>query len=107
MAVSVCWFVSVFLEEMLLCRPLAFNWDPRIEGGNCANRPAAYLATGIINLLTDIMVLCLPVPMVWNLQLPKRKKFALSTVFGVGFVYVSGHSWDSLDWPNIDALGSA
>ncbi len=64
MAVYVCWFVSVFLEEVLLCRPLAFNWDPNIEGGRCANRPAAYLAAGIINLLTDVMVLCLPVPMV-------------------------------------------
>lgn len=89
-AVSVCWFVSVFLEEMLLCRPLAFNWDPSIKGGRCANRPAAYLAAGIINLLTDIMVLCLPVPMVWKLQLPTRKKLGLSIVFGVGFVYVFG-----------------
>jgi len=90
MAVAVCWFVSVFLEQMLLCRPLAFNWNPSIEGGRCANRPAAYLAAGIINLLTDLMVLCLPVPMVWKLQLSKRKKLALSSVFGVGFTYVFG-----------------
>jgi len=88
MAVSVCWFVTVFLELMLICRPLAFNWNQRIEGGRCANKLAAYLVVGIINLLTDLMVLCLPVHMVWNLQLPKRKKLALSTVFGVGVVYV-------------------
>ncbi len=88
MAGCVCWFVPVFLEEIPLCRPFAFNWNPSIEGGRCDNRPAAYLAAGIINLLTDLMVLCLPVPMVWNLQLPRRRKIALSTVFGAGFVYV-------------------
>ena len=87
MAISIGWFLSVFLEEMLLCRPVAYNWDLTIEGGSCADRPAAYLAAGIINLLVDVMVLCLPMPMVWNLQLPKRSKLALSCVFGLGFLY--------------------
>jgi len=86
MAVVVVWWMSVILEEFLLCRPFAFNWDPTIQGGVCGNREAAYLAAGIINLCTDVIILCLPMPMVWRLKLPRRNKIALSIVFGVGFL---------------------
>lgn len=79
------WWLSVFLEELLLCRPLAYNWDKSIDG-KCANVTAAYLAAGILNLLTDVSVLVLPIPMVLRLQLPLRTRLALLVTFCVGLV---------------------
>ena len=46
---------------MLLRHPLAYSWDETIDG-SCADLSAAYLAAGILNLLTDISVLVLPIP---------------------------------------------
>jgi hypothetical protein len=86
MTVVVMWWISVVLEEFLLCRPFAYNWDRSIENGVCGNVEAAYTAAGIINLCTDVMALILPVPMVWGLQLPPRAKAALLVTFGVGIV---------------------
>ncbi|KAL4926726.1 uncharacterized protein BDV17DRAFT_293307 [Aspergillus undulatus] len=37
------WAISVVLETLLLCRPLAFNWDTTIPGGGCGNRNATYV----------------------------------------------------------------
>jgi hypothetical protein len=85
MAIVVSWWASVVLEEFLLCRPLAFNWDRTIKGGVCSDIMAAYIAAGVINLCTDLMVLILPVPIILGLMLPVRTKIALTCTFCLGF----------------------
>ncbi|KAL8725821.1 MAG: hypothetical protein Q9166_007108 [cf. Caloplaca sp. 2 TL-2023] len=83
-AIVTGWAISVFLETFLLCRPFAYNWDPTIRPFTCGNRNAAYIGAGSLNIVTDLMVLCLPIPMVWNLQIPRRNKAILTAVFGLG-----------------------
>lgn len=83
MGVVSCWALSVVLETFLLCRPFKYNWDPTLNH-TCGNRIASYIASGGLNLVTDIMVLSLPVPMVWALRIPRRNKIILFGVFGVG-----------------------
>ncbi|KAL8717842.1 MAG: hypothetical protein Q9225_004949 [Loekoesia sp. 1 TL-2023] len=78
------WALSVILETFLLCRPFAYNWDPTIKDFTCGDRNAAYIGAGSLNIATDLMVLCLPIPMVWNLQIPRRNKAILTAVFGMG-----------------------
>ncbi|KAL5339806.1 hypothetical protein BJX70DRAFT_139713 [Aspergillus crustosus] len=80
------WAISVILETLLLCRPLAFNWDITLEGGKCGNRNATYVVTGTLNLVTDLMVMALPIPHIWKLQLGIAKKIALSVVFSMGLL---------------------
>jgi hypothetical protein len=86
MVIVVSWWASVVLEEFLLCRPLAFNWDRTIKGGVCSDIMAAYIAAGVINLCTDLMVLILPVPIILGLMLPVRTKIALTCTFCLGFL---------------------
>ncbi|KAL8679485.1 MAG: hypothetical protein Q9224_002180 [Gallowayella concinna] len=83
-AIVTAWAISVFLETFLLCRPFAYNWDPTIKDFTCGNRNAAYIGAGSLNIVTDLMVLMLPIPMVWNLQIPRRNKAILTAVFGMG-----------------------
>jgi hypothetical protein len=80
------WAISIILETLLLCRPLAFNWDPTIPGGSCGQRNATYVVAGTLNLVTDLMVMFLPIPHIWKLQLSMAKKLALCTVFCVGLL---------------------
>ena len=86
MGIVVAWWLSVVLEEFLLCRPFAFNWDQEIRGGVCGNTGTAYLVAGVINLCTDLLVLCLPAHMLVGLHLPLRNRLALLGIFGVGFL---------------------
>ena len=86
MAIVVLWWASVVLEEFLLCRPLAFNWDRAIKGGVCGDMMGAYIAAGVINLCTDLMVLILPVPTILGLMLPVRTKIALTCTLCLGFL---------------------
>ena len=80
------WAISIILETVLLCRPLAFNWDTTIPGGTCGDRNGTYVSAGVLNLVTDLMVMALPVPHIWKLQLSMAKKIALSLVFCMGLL---------------------
>lgn len=85
---NVALLVAVIFESFLLCRPFAFTWDKTIPGGVCGDSTTAYLAIAIVNLIIDLMVLVLPMPVLWSLQMPFRKKAAISGILGLGFVYV-------------------
>ena len=43
-----------------------------------------FLGHAIINLLFDVLVVVVPMPLVWKLRLPRRTKKELVLVFGVG-----------------------
>lgn len=84
MTVIFCWMVSIFLETFLLCRPLAYNWDTTVAGGVCGNRNAAYIIAGSLNVVTDLIVMLLPMPNIWKLQMPVSQRFGLVGIFGIG-----------------------
>jgi hypothetical protein len=50
----------------------------------CFNADPALLVNGITNILNDLFVYILPVPMLWRVQLPKKQRIGLITLFGVG-----------------------
>ncbi|KAJ9215666.1 hypothetical protein DTO166G4_2772 [Paecilomyces variotii] len=85
MAIVWMWAVSVILETLLLCRPLAYNWDAIIDGV-CGEKNATFVAAGTLNLVTDLMVMALPIPHIWKLRLSVPKKLALCLVFCMGLL---------------------
>lgn len=87
-AVIVAWAVATILAGCLVCRPFAFNWDKSIPGGSCGNQVTSFTVTGVINLVTDVVVLVLPMPSLSRLQMAMYKKVTLIAVFGLGIVYV-------------------
>jgi hypothetical protein len=42
------------------------------------------LVVGIVNLASDLYLILLPLPAVWSLCLPRRKKLGVSTIFLTG-----------------------
>lgn len=51
------------------------------------------MAGGILNLILDVTVILLPMPMLWGLQIKRGKKWALTGVFGLGALYVRPHQF--------------
>lgn len=86
MGLTIAYWLSTIIRMFFLCSPLAYTWDRTIPGGSCVNLSAAYLSVSIINLLLDVMVIVLPMPMLWRLQMRTAKKIALTAIFGIGGV---------------------
>ncbi|CEL04883.1 hypothetical protein ASPCAL06007 [Aspergillus calidoustus] len=85
-SVIVAWAIATILAGCLICRPFAFNWDQTIPGGKCGNQVTSFTVTGVINLVTDFIVLVLPMPSLYRLQMATYKKATLIAVFGLGVV---------------------
>ncbi|KAL4937822.1 hypothetical protein BDV06DRAFT_202191 [Aspergillus oleicola] len=90
-AVVWAWGFSIVLESFLLCQPIEFNYNPFLPGGTCGHRNAAFVVAGVLNMFTDFMVMLLPVPYIWKLQLPIGRKIGLVVTFCLG-LFVSAIS---------------
>ncbi|PVI01621.1 hypothetical protein DM02DRAFT_627521 [Periconia macrospinosa] len=85
MGISLCYLISVLLETFLLCKPVAFNWDKTIPTGTCdKNSNIAYTLAGTINVVIDIIVVIMPMPMLWQLHMPFTKKVGVIAMFSLG-----------------------
>lgn len=85
-ALTISLLIAVLLESFLLCRPFAFTWDKTIAGGVCGSTQQAYLSIAIVNLVIDLMVVTLPMPVLWKLKMPAKKKIVISAILGMGLV---------------------
>ncbi|KAK8063981.1 hypothetical protein PG996_008633 [Apiospora saccharicola] len=71
------------------CVPIEATWNysPAVHAGAaCLDRKDAIYATSSLNIITDFTILLLPIPMFWNLQMPRRQKAALISLFLAGGV---------------------
>lgn len=64
-----------------LCRPFEYNWDHTIPGGSCYQQTVFYEWASLPNILTDVAMLILPIPIVWKLHTSKNMKIGLTLTF--------------------------
>ena len=84
--INLIFYSVVTVFSIWLCTPRAKIWNPLLEGGHCFNASKIFLATGIFNVISDFVILILPMPAVWKLQLPRKRKFLMTAIFGMGLL---------------------
>ncbi|KAM0804931.1 hypothetical protein BDR22DRAFT_885025 [Usnea florida] len=77
---------ATILGACLICDPISFQWHRSIPGGHCGDQKKLDTFIGVFNLLTDITVVVLPMPVLWGLQMATGKKLTLSGIFGLGII---------------------
>lgn len=70
------------------CTPIRFYWDKTAKGGHCINSRAAYFSTSVILIITVIVALLLPMPLLWQLKVSSGKRWQLLAAFSVGLFVV-------------------
>lgn len=76
--------IAVFLTSVVQCIPIQKIWQPSLEGA-CIDRKILFTTLSSFNILTDILILALPLNIFIGLQIPRRTKIALMLVFLLGF----------------------
>ena len=85
------WLLSIVLFTSLLCDPVEKQWKPTIPG-YCHPNTEAWLASAIPSVVIDLILLLLPLPMLWRLQMKKSRKFLIMAVFICGYWSVVFHA---------------
>ena len=85
----VLWSLSFCLSQAFQCGThVEYLWTPGLDVTKCYNGTPWELSFGVSDILTDLMVLATPLPIIYKLQLSTARKLGLYTIFLLGLLYV-------------------
>lgn len=67
-----------------LCNPRRKVWQPWLPGGHCFSSDIWNMASGTFNAVSDFTILFLPMPCLWKLQMPLKRKMITIGIFATG-----------------------
>lgn len=83
------WGLAGLVGGATICLPLAKNWDPVSPVWACKKRLWFWIGHGIVHVVTDVVILIMPLPLLKTLPLPRLQKIILIGVFCLGFWFVA------------------
>ncbi|KAI9707759.1 MAG: hypothetical protein M1836_000721 [Candelina mexicana] len=90
LAVVVGAIIALDLSYIFACKPFAYRWNG--AGGNkakCFDVTLHSVLNEAINMIVDLLIIGLPIPMVWALHLSTKKKIGVILVFATGLLVVA------------------
>lgn len=88
LTVVVAWSIGAICATIFQCVPIEGAWDKTVDA-KCIDTNAFWIAYAVCNILTDAVVLSLPIPVVFKLHLNMRERVMLCGVFMLGGLSVS------------------
>lgn len=83
--VTVYMLTSVF-GAIFVCWPIQKYWDVEQMEGWCADMTAWWYANATLNIVSDVLIILMPMPVIKSLRLAPRQKYLLMGVFALGFM---------------------
>ncbi|KAI9886168.1 MAG: hypothetical protein M1823_002020 [Watsoniomyces obsoletus] len=75
--------IAVWIPSLLVCRPIRLFWDKSVPG-HCHPAMPALTANFVVNLVADIIILIMPVPIFFRLHIHWKRKVGLILIFALG-----------------------
>ena len=79
------WVICITFLFIFICVPVQKLWYQDITG-HCINQVGTWIANAASTILTDLIILLMPIPQIWSLQLRKTEKIGLTLAFCLGFL---------------------
>ena len=80
----IAYSLATILATIFQCHPFSKLWENVGGRDNCIDFATLLITAGIINAVTDVWILGLPMPLLWRLQLPVSRKWMLIASFSLG-----------------------
>lgn len=74
------------ISAFVFCLPIHDFWSlsHKVHRAHCFSKEIVWFANAGVQILTDLVILVLPMPLISKLQLPTRQKAGIMLVFGLG-----------------------
>ncbi|KXJ88019.1 hypothetical protein Micbo1qcDRAFT_111613, partial [Microdochium bolleyi] len=83
-------YVAVELTITFGCWPYWGNFQVLPDPGTkCTLKPQNFIVMTVLNVLTDAAILCVPLPMLWTLQVPARQKIVIGILLSSGVFVIT------------------
>lgn len=82
-------FVIVFIATLAECQPFSHYWqvvpDP---GPRCRQGYAQLLTMGVTDIVTDILLVTFPIPIIFRSAMPFKRKLSLTALFSLSLILI-------------------
>lgn len=86
--IVVCYHFSLTIAFAAMCAPskgyTQLDYLAAFISDSCTRTRSIVVLQGVGNVVTDVVFLILPLPAIWALQIPLKRKIAVSSMFLVG-----------------------
>ncbi|MCJ1456795.1 hypothetical protein MMC28_007160 [Mycoblastus sanguinarius] len=85
-SIIVSWTIAFFFSLVFICgNDFSAYWTSTIvEKAHCVDTDMLHNAFAISDVVTDVLIMILPLPMIWQLHLTTRRKLGICAIFGLG-----------------------
>lgn len=87
----IIYYTISLILKIRICWPIAAYWQG--DQSKCLDQSAIITADSIISTVTDAIMLLLPLPLTWSLQLPTMKKLRVGGMLAVGGLATAFSGW--------------
>ncbi|KAK7740728.1 hypothetical protein SLS53_005196 [Cytospora paraplurivora] len=78
------YYFSALVVKIRICWPISAYWEG--DATKCLDQSAIITADAIVSAVSDLVILLMPTPLTWSLQLPLRKKLRVTGILCAGGV---------------------
>ncbi|KAH8203756.1 hypothetical protein TruAng_002049 [Truncatella angustata] len=86
--IIVAYTIASIFVTIFSCNPVQKTWV-KTMAGQCLDSRSIWYGTSVMVILTDLMIMVLPINEIRRLQLPLTKKLLLASLFSLGFFVVA------------------
>lgn len=84
LGIVITWTTASVVSTIFQCNPIAGFWDSKIPGMKCFDTDVFWYGYAIIDIITDIVILWLPMWEVRKLHLPVLQRIGVGAIFALG-----------------------
>jgi hypothetical protein len=86
LAFVVAQYIQAFFGTMFICNRIGGSWDLSTLPNGCIDIPTFFLAQAGLNILSDMLLLILPIPVILGLKISTRKRAILLSIVALAAV---------------------
>lgn len=84
------YYIPAVIVKIRICKPITTFWDPSgTKGGSCLDQTAIILADAVVSVVSDLIVLILPLPLTLSLQMSWQRKMRVMGILCAGGLAVA------------------
>ena len=85
LAILTAWIVAFLFGTLFQDNPISRNWSSK---GTTVDYPVFYMVEVVMDIIFDICILCMPLPVIRSLHMSTKKKWLLAGIFWLGILYI-------------------
>lgn len=103
--ILVCAPIATLITGFAACTPFSANWaPPEVQASKCINKEALFAWGTFPHIVTDVILLIVPLPVIWRLRIKTKFKAALTVTFLIGSMGLGTSILRFLTYNNTDAF---